>query len=149
MRKPIRLSRVAVSFVLATTGLAVAGFSVRTSGAATSSSGVTGAVSARSSSPSAPIVVANYTLNPKAVLIAADAIRFGSTDHTVVQKLTYLGTTPIAVGSILVVSTATGPFYGTVTAINGQSVTTMPASLGEIFSVLNLSVSNANGALSA
>ena len=148
MRKPIRLSRVAVSFVLATTGLAVAGFSVRTSGAATSSSGVTGAVSARSSSPSAPIVVANYTLNPKAVLIAADAVRFRSTDHTVVQKLTYLGTTPIAVGSILVVSTATGPFYGTVTAINGQSVTTMPASLGEIFSVLNLSVSSANGALS-
>jgi hypothetical protein len=93
-------------------------------------------------------VVANYTLNPKAVLIAADAIRFGNTDYTVVQTLTYLGATPIFVGSILVVSTATGPFYGTVTAINGQSVTTKPASLGEIFLVLNLSVTNANGVLS-
>ncbi len=148
MRRPNRLSRVAVSLALATTGLAVAGFSVPTSGAATSSLGATGALSVRSAAPSAPIVVASYTLNPKAVLIAADAVRFGTTDYTVVQKLTYLGNTPIAVGSILVVSTATGPFYGTVTAINGQSVTTTPASLGEIFSVLNLSVKSANGALS-
>jgi hypothetical protein len=74
VRKPSRLSRVAVSLALATTGLAVTGFSVPTSGAATSSSGVTGTVSARLSAPSAPIVVANYTLNPKAVLIAANAI---------------------------------------------------------------------------
>jgi hypothetical protein len=87
-------------------------------------------------------------LNPKAVLIAADAVQFATTDYTVVQTLTYFGAVPISVGSILVVSTATGPFYGTVTAINGQSVTTKPASLGEIFLVLDLSVTSANGTLS-
>jgi hypothetical protein len=84
-------------------------------------------------------------LNPKAVLISAKDVQFQTANHAAAQQLAYTGTTPIAVGSIIVVDTTTGPFYGTVTAINGEKVSTVPASLGDIFETLNLRMTVSQG----
>jgi hypothetical protein len=72
-------------------------------------------------------------------------VKFQTADHTVAQHLAYTGTTPIAVGNIIVVNTTTGPFYGTVTAITGEKVTTVPATLGDIFETLNLKMTASPG----
>ena len=141
MRKGIRFSTLGVSLTLIAVGLSLGG--AANSGAASHQT-----MTSNATKSTAPTVHAQYTLNPKAVLISARDVKFQTSDHTVAQKLTYVGTTPIVVGSIIVVATTTGPFYGTVTAVLGQNVSTVPATLGDIFESLNLTMTSPTGSAS-
>jgi hypothetical protein len=141
MRKGIRFSTVAASLSLVALSLAVGGISA-------SSATVHQRVESHTATIITPTVNANYTLNPEAVHLSAQDLHFQTSNYTVAQQLTYIGTTAIHVGNIIVVLTATGPFYGTVVAVNGQTLSTKPATLGDIFEVLDLTVSSATGSAS-
>jgi hypothetical protein len=150
--KWIRTSMIATSLAVAVAILTNGGLSMPSpvGAAQASSSGPASndSVLPRLAKPIVPKVHATFTLNPKAVLINYQDVRFESAKHDIPQRLTYIGATPIGVGSIIVVSTTTGPFYGKVTAISGQLVTTVPATLGDIFEVLNLTMSTLTGSAS-
>ncbi len=154
MRKWMRPSSIAAGLAVAAVILAVGGLSAPTPVAASQSPSQSGPVTTVAATPGlakpiVPKVRATYTLNPKAVLISGKDVRFETSKRDIAQQLTYVGTTQISVGSIIVVSTTSGPFYGKVTAISGQLVTTTPATLGDIFKVLNLTMSTPTGSASS
>jgi phenylpyruvate tautomerase PptA (4-oxalocrotonate tautomerase family) len=142
MPKGIRFVTVAVSLTLATAGLTFS--TISPSGAQSHPTAKSDTAKAITST-----VQATYKLNPEAVHLSVQDVKFQTVDHTVAQSLSYTGATPLAVGNIIVVDTTTGPFYGTVTAINGERVTTVPATLGDIFETLILKVTASPGITSS
>ena len=56
------------------------------------------------------------------------------------STFSYTGAEPLGVGTVVIVDTATGPFYGRVTVVNGNQFTTGPATLMDVIPNLDLSM---------
>jgi hypothetical protein len=72
------------------------------------------------------------------VVIDADDVTFEEFDRDGESRFVYTGDEPMEVGAIVVLLTDDGPFYGRIIDIDGDVVTTEPASLAEVIPELDV-----------
>lgn len=80
-------------------------------------------------------------LAPETEIIDEAETTFETLDPEGTSTLTYTGTKPVAAGDVVVTTTASGPFYGRVSSVDGNEIVTAPATLMDVVPELDLSLS--------
>jgi hypothetical protein len=80
-------------------------------------------------------------LDASTVVVSPTDVSFSNYDPNGENHLIYNGPAQIRAGSYFVTTTAAGPFYGRVTTIDANAITTEPATLDDLYPQLDLSMS--------
>ncbi len=83
---------------------------------------------------------ARGVLAPEAVVAADADVQYEELAAEGTSTARYTGAQQLAPGSVLVIDAPTGPYYGKVTAVDGEQVTMEPGTLADVFSDLEYAI---------